>query len=236
MKTCTLENYTDICPLLDVHDKVEGSFYFLMMMSFSYHKADDFRFNLHAFIKSLREVTFMLQNAKDKIRNFDKWYEQKQNEMKENLLLKKLSDSRTIIVHKSMLKPKSKINVGLYRGRRLKLGIELPISNPFIDSQRLFNHYIPRFEKLGFIDEGHSALNEQLGIKRQWYCAQLGDEEILLTCYHAYQHICGIVCEAHSFFGYEFIPQGFPEGYIDGVTVILESDVNPSLPKKWGWI
>lgn len=90
-KICTLENYNDICPLRDSHDKLEESYYFLLMMANSYHVADDFRFNLQAFIQSLRGVTFMLQNYKSKIPNFNDWYKEKQEEMKNNPCLKNLA-------------------------------------------------------------------------------------------------------------------------------------------------
>ena len=233
---CTLENYSCVCPVLDAHDKIEEAYYFLLMMAFNYHKADEFRFNLHAFIKSLREVTFILQNSKDKIPDFDKWYPQKQEEMKNNDILKSICESRTIIVHRAMLKPRSKVSVGLYRGRKLKMAFEIPIDDPFIDSKALFDFYIPKFKEMGFIDKAHSAISEQLGLRRQWYCEQFGDKEIFSTCVSAYMELCQIIYEVHSFFDFEFIPQGIPNDFYERTFVLLESDFDPSLPEKWGWI
>ena len=37
-------------------------------------------------------------------------------------------------IHKRSLKPRSTVDVGLYRGRRFKLAVNLPIDDPFIDS------------------------------------------------------------------------------------------------------
>lgn len=234
-RICTLENYFEVCPLYDAHDKLEEAYYFLLMMSFSYHKPDDFRFNLHAFIQALRGVTFMLQNHKSKIPNFDEWYSKKQIEMKANPYLKSICDSRTIIVHKKSLKTRSSIDVGLYRGRRLKMAIIIKDVNPFTDSYAIFNSLVPKFAEIGFIDEGHSAIGEQLGIRRQWFCDELGDEEIFNTCYKAYIYICDLMREAHEFFDLELLPQGIPEDLFDKTYVLLESDLDPTLPEKWGW-
>lgn len=234
-KICTLENYSDVCPLYDSHDKLEESFHFLLMMAFSYHKPDEFRFNLDAFLQSLRSVTWMLQKDKTKIPNFHEWYADKQNEMIKNPCLKKVSDTRTTIVHKHSLRARSKVDVGLYRGRKQKLCISFNNIDPFLDSKTIFNKIVPQFAKIGFIDKEHSAIDEQLGIKREWYSDELGEDEILKTCYEAYLIICEIMREAHSILGYDLVPQAFPDGFVNNVYVLLESDFDPNLPKKWGW-
>lgn len=234
-KICTLENYTEVCELFDAHDKLEEAYHFLLLIAFSYHSADEFRHNLHAFVQALRSVTFMLQTYKDKIPDFDNWYSKKQSEMKKNKYLKSICDSRTIVVHRHSLKPRSTIDVGLYRGRKLKLAISVHCDNPFVDSKELFDNLMPQFEQLGFIDKEHSAISEQLGIRRQWFCDELGNEEIFSTCYKAYISICEIMIEAHSFFGLELVPQGIPGSFFEQTYVLLESDLDPSLPEKWGW-
>ncbi len=236
-RICTLENYHDVCPLHDAHDKLEESFYFLMMMTETYHIPDDFRFNLNAFLQALRSVTFMLQKEKSHISGFEEWYEKKQKEMEDNICLVNSSKTRRLIVHLKSLKAKSKMTVGLYRGHQIKLGFCYDNLHPFLDSHTIFNFVIPRIKELGFIDEEHSAIGEQLGIKREWFCEELGDSEILKTCYEAYCSICKIMSEAHSlFYDIEMIPQGFPDGFFDNIYIILESDLDPSLLKKWGWI
>lgn len=235
LRVCTLENYSCVCELIDAHDKLEEAYHFLLMMSFSYHKADEFRFNLHAFIQSLRGVTFMLQNYKDIIPDFEKWYSKKQEEMKNDSCLKSICSTRTIVVHQRSLKPKSKVEIGVYRGRRLKVGLIIHYDNPFLDSKIIFDNLIPKFSEIGFIDKEHSAIGEQLGIRRQWFCEELGDEEIFWTCYQAYIHICDIMREAHEFFELELVPQGIPDDYFEKTYVLLESDLDPSLPEKWGW-
>ena len=205
------------------------------MMALKYHKADEFRFNLHAFIQALREVTFMLQNDKSKIPDFEKWYEKMQEKMKANSCLLRIKNTRTLIVHQQSLKAKSKIEVGLYRGRNLKFGFTFNNINPFYDSKEIFDKIMPEIIAMGFIDKGHSALDEQLGIRREWHCDELGDGEILSICYDAYLCICEIMVEAHSKLGLELVPQGLPDDFLNGVYTLLESDLDPTLPKKWGW-
>lgn len=234
-KICTLETYNDICPIHDAHDKLEEAYYFLLEMANSYHRADDFRFNLTVFIQSLRGVTFMLQNYKSKFIGFDDWYKVKQEEMKNNPCLKKFCDARTVVVHKRSLQAKSKIEVGVFRGRNIKCIISFENLHPFLDSISIFNYIAPKLINLGLIDKNHSSIGEQLGIRRNWYCDEIGEKEVLSTCYDAYLSMCSIIAEAHSHFNLEFVPQGFPDGFIDNIFLILESDLDPLLPQKWGW-
>lgn len=66
-KECNNLNYIYECPILNTHDKLEEAHYFFHMMMNSYHIADVFRYNLNAFIQSLRHTTFILQTEKKKM-------------------------------------------------------------------------------------------------------------------------------------------------------------------------
>lgn len=126
--------------------------------------------------------------------------------------------------------------MGLYRYRKIKCVFSFDNLHPFVDSMTIFNNIVPKFIKLGFVDKEHRALGEEIGIRREWYCDDLGEKEVLLTCYEAYIEICNIMIEAHAFFDLELVPQGFPQDFLENIHIILESDLDPTLPKKWGWI
>ena len=234
-KICCPESYEANCPIFDVHDKIEESFYFLVSMGEYYHFPCVFRYNLNAFIQSLRSVTFLIQANKAKIPDFEKWYKIKQDEMKNNNLLSKISSARTFVVHKGMLKTKSKASIGLFRDRDIKLCFDFNI-NPFVDSKTELLRMIDIFIKneLDFVGN-HGAIGEQYGLKRQWVVEDISSEEIVSVCYEAYKIIVDIVFDLHQMFGFEFVPSGLTDHFIEKQQVLLETDIDPSLPKKWGW-
>ena len=229
---CCSNSYEKICPVFNVHDKLEESAFFLAQMSFYYHNSRFFRFALNAFVKSFREITFMIQTYKSLIPNFDNWYKTKQDEMKSDRLLKWLADSRTTVVHKDMLKTNSNVEAGVYRGRDLKLAISLPIDNPFIDSEVL----LEKVKVFGFVDEKHSTIWEQYGVRRQWNCDGLSKEdELVKVCLYGYKKMCSLVRELHELLGLKFYGTSFDMKKISANYVLLETDVDPSLVKKWEW-
>ena len=235
MKICCLQNYEFNFPIFETHDKFNEAWYFLCSMAECYHDAKRFRWYLNAFIQALRNVTFMLQSEKSKIENFESWYPSKQNEMKNNKLLLNFREGRNIIVKQRMLKTRSTACVGVFRGYQLKIGIDRLNLSPFADSTQLLelakSRLIPHM-----LDKKHSAIGEQIGIKRTWIVEEIGDEEILGLCYNAWREIGKFVSEAHKILQYEFKCPDFNIENLEEYTIILESDIDPSLPEKWGWI
>lgn len=233
IKQCNNQNYIYECPILNTHDKLEEAHYFFHMMMNFYHIADIFRFNLNAFIQSLRHTTFVLQTEKEKIPNFDLWYGKKQEEMKSNSLLKKFSEGRTIVVHRGMLKIKSEAHIGKFRGRQEKMTMGTEI-DPFADSEVLLDR-IKSMEGGFFIDTEHSEINEQLGIMRTWIIEDLGEEEVVKLCYSAFLEVCEIIKEAHKLLNYDYTIPTDCNKDLHRYRVLLETDINPELVKKWGW-
>lgn len=227
-------NYETKCPLFETHDKYMEAWYFLCSMVKNYHDAHLFRWNLNAFIQSLRNVTFMLQSEKSKIPRFESWYSEKQELMKKSQLLVNIREGRNIIVKQRMLKSKSKASMGVFRGYQIKLGMEGFELDPFTDSEQLLkyaqSHLIPLM-----LDKEHSAIGEQIGIKRTWIVEEIGDEEVVGLCYKAWKSIGDIVAKAHKLLHFGFLAPDFEIEKIEPNFIILESDVDPSLPEKWGW-
>lgn len=230
---CPMQDFYHICPIVNTHDKFEEAHYFFHIMMFNYHDVDVFRYNLNAFVQSLRSVTFILQSEKDKIPDFDAWYEHKRVKMKENILLKNFVEGRNIVVHSGMLRAKSNASLGLFRGRKEKLCLSSHMS-PFMDSKEFLQFAYEHF--VGFlIDEEHSSIGEQLGIRREWIVEELGDSEVADLCYQAWINIGDVVKDAHKKLGFNFV---IPQDCKDKLSVhqvLLETDLDPSLIEKWDW-
>lgn len=230
---CNPLNYHQVCTIPNTHDKFEEAHYFLHMMINNYHHEDGFRFNMNAFIQALRNITFALQSEKRNIPNFDTWYEEKQQWMKASPLLKNFVEGRNVVVKRGNLAIKSEAHIGLFRYRKSKLGMVMPV-NPFLSSEDLLRNAEKHF--IGFlIDEEHSAIGEQLGLLRKWVVEDFGEDEVLQLCFEAWRMIGQLVTEAHDLLDLEFyVPidcEELPEKY----QVLLETDLNPKLIDKWGW-
>ena len=64
---------------------------------------------------------------------------------------------------------------------------------------------------------------------------ELGEEEVVSLCDRAWSRIGNVVASAHKLAGAYFEPPPEETHDLETATVLLESDVDPSLLKKWGW-
>ncbi len=158
--------------------------------------------------------------------------------MKSNDLLVKIKESRNIVVHKRMLAQKSKAVIGVFKFRKHKLGIEIPVS-PFENSEYLLaknrDFFLGKGSEIPFLDENHSSIGEEIGLLREWIIDEISDCEILSVCIEAYYEMCNILGEAHKLLGFELVASGFSDDFVINSRVITESDINPELHKIWGW-
>jgi hypothetical protein len=98
----------------------------------NYFDPEGFRVNLNATIQSLRNLTFALQYEKKVFKNFDDWYNNWQDKMKNDELMSWLNNSRRKIVHMEDLKTKSIARVTIYHYSEIfKADIEIPIDIPY---------------------------------------------------------------------------------------------------------
>jgi hypothetical protein len=84
---------------MQADEKLEAAFHFLEEMRKSIENRKIFVFNLDAFLSTSRSVTFVLQKEfKDDLK-FEKWYSQKQEEMKKDELMQFFITMRDISIH-----------------------------------------------------------------------------------------------------------------------------------------
>ena len=171
-------------------DRFEEAHFWLHMMERHYHSADQFRWYLNVFLKALKEVPDMigmsLQNEKD----FPAWFREQRKVLSGDVLMRALSKSRDRIVHREMLVPSSRADVGITEFRGLKMGMRFPL-DPLEDSDVGMERYL-RYVKRS----GDSRMADFLGVlmpdedslpcvRREWRLAEF-DEELVDLCARAW--------------------------------------------------
>lgn len=163
------------CPIPDTHAKFKEAAYFLGKCAEHYHAPEEFQFNLNAFIQSLRNITFILQNEPGKPEIRILVPAGKQAEMKRSDLLRRFVQARNVVVKQSSLRAKSTAWSGVFRHRRFKIGMKHPV--PLFTPSRWVMKATEGADWL-FLDEEHSQPWEQFGIHRVWVVEELGESEV----------------------------------------------------------
>jgi hypothetical protein len=219
------------CPLEDTHDKYNEAHYFLDQMMGEWHQPEPLRWSLNAFLQALRNVTFYLQKLLTPQEGFLAWYEAQQSRMRADELLRKFVEGRNVVVKQRNLVIESVAHIGVFRHRKPKLGIQLPMPAHF-PSAYILSELAP---KLRFIDDHRSAIGEEYGVQRTWIVRELGEDNVLRLCDQAWSKIGHVLAEAHDFIGRKWEPPP-PHGHDPGLCDLLtETDVDPTLIQKWAW-
>jgi hypothetical protein len=219
------------CPLSEADDKYTEAHYFLERMMAEYHNPQKFRWNLNAFLQALRNVTFLLQSQLAHRDGFDSWYAARQEEMGRDALLRRFVEGRNIVVKQRNLLMKSTARIGVFMGGRLKLGLVMDVP-AHLPSSYIISEMAPR---LGFVPEDHAFIDEQYGVQRDWIAEELGEDNVLTLCDTAWVKISSVLRAAHRWIGLDMATpdlHGHDPAKCDTLT---ETDLDPSLPKKWGW-
>ena len=226
------------CPLPYSHDRFSEAHYFLHRLEQEYHNPALFRFHLNAFIASLRAVHELLQKELERMGQIA-WWKERRREFDEDPVLSRFARGRNISLHQRAIFKGSRVSVGLFRARRLKLVTMADVQSDET-SESLLTRMIPL--SVGhLIDEEHSALEEQIGVERLYFVRELSEEEdVLRACMRALARTSRALAEAHNRLGAEHEPATDEEVLVENrlgeVTVLLESDLDPTAPYRWGWI
>ncbi|MCY3912850.1 MAG: hypothetical protein OXG43_06330 [Chloroflexi bacterium] len=219
------------CPLAQTDDKFDEAHYFVSRMMDEYHDPMPFRYNLNAFLQALRNVTFVLQKEFAHRDGFSSWYQKKQEAMRNDSLLRNFLEGRNVVVKQGSLELNSNATVGVFRSRTIKLGIggDVPasLSSDYIIQQMAL--------KSGLIPPEHFAIDEQYGVRREWYAPELGQGNVLTLCDLAWVKIGRVLSEAHEIAGWHSMPPVEHGHKAEKCDVLLEMDIDPILPEKWGW-
>lgn len=225
------------CPLPFSHDRFEEAHYFLHRMEIEYHRPALFRFHLNAYVSALRAVHEMLRKELER-NGHAAWWKIRSIEFREDDVLARFARGRNVALHQRAILEGSRVQLGLFRGHKLKLtiGMETQTDEP---SEDLLTRMAPRL--VGFlIDEDHVALGEQLGVQRTYFVRELSeDEDVLRASRRALARTTRALSEAHKRMGAEH-EASLDEDLLDerqllAITTLLETDIDPTAATRWGW-
>ncbi|MDO9048182.1 MAG: hypothetical protein Q7U66_10660 [Methylobacter sp.] len=229
-----MEPFEENCPIPSAHEKYTEARYFLIQCLLNYHVPQPFLHNLNAFIQAFRNITFMLQSEDHQPSTFQTWYEVKREEMRKLPPLRRLVDARNIVVKQSSLTAKSTVKCGLFRGRRMKLSSECHIK-PFTKTETILA-LTSKFVGDFFLGGKHDIVGEQAGVERVWIVEELGEGEVMAGCIEAMNYMINFVEEAHHLSGRTSGLDLFGIEDMREFSVFLETDADPTLFAKWGWL
>lgn len=225
------------CPLPMSHDRAIEASHFLSRMEHDYHDPQLFRFNLNAYLSSLRAVTEMLLKETERLGKGPEWKVARQV-FSDDTVLAKFTAARNAALHQKAIYDGSQVDAGMFRGRKLKLAFQL-----HVDHDQKSGEWLKRLQTHAvglFIDEKHSVVGEQLGVSRTYIIPKLSaEEDALRASRRAFARMTKVVDAAHKIFGMSGgaleDDQMLNSHDISHIMVLLESDVDPTLPDKWGW-
>lgn len=234
---CGDDNYEKNCPIMDIHDRLNECYFHIFEMSEFYHIPAFFRYSLNAFLSSIQSVKYLIKSKAKENTDIDRIYHKSFDTFDEKYsFIKKMFDSRNDVVHEHNLRMSSSAVVGLFRNKSHKLGFVIPVTDVFENSASILKRTVPSLVgKGGFLDEQHSAIGEEIGVEREWVVDSISNKEILSECLSAFDYMSLIVGEIHRLFRKDLVVSTIKEKALLKCKIITESDLDPSLPKQWGW-
>lgn len=109
-------------------DRFEEAHFHLHCMERFYHFADEFRWSLGGFLRSLKEVPQLIGMELQGESGFSAWYKKERQVLRDDPLINFLAGHRNFVVHRGMLLPKSSGVVGITKGRGIKFGLAQAIN------------------------------------------------------------------------------------------------------------
>lgn len=204
------------------HEKIEAaidrwdeSHWYLHQIEAHYHDADALRYSLNAFIRALREIPDMVKMALQNHKGFPAWHKARRKSLElEDHLFSQIIRHRNHIVHKSMLKPKSKAYVASIRGYTIKMQFGFYI-DPFEDSDAAMQRFIEMSKEDPILFQALSPDETQvLALIREWHIDGF-DEEIIESFRNTWLRVTAYLSEILEYLGGEQFPNYFPECFKD---------------------
>lgn len=196
-------------------DRWEESHWYLHQIEVNYHNADALRYSMNAFIRSLREIPDMISMALQDYGGFPAWHKPIRKALeREDHLFSQIIRHRNHIVHKSMLKPKSKAFVASIRGHTIKMQFGFYV-DPFEDSDLAIDRFLKISKQNSILMQALAPDDVQiLALIREWHTEGF-DEEIIESFRNAWIRVTSYLSEILIFLGGERFPQGLPDCFKD---------------------
>lgn len=160
----------------------------------AYGDPDEFVLNLNSLLTTLRQVSFMIQKDKEKIPDFDPWYESWQERMREDRLMTWLKDARNLVEKQGDLDLASTARVTIVAswldGPYFETEVSPLLGPEEIAGQLPVDDFPQNVRKEGLIE-----------IERRWVSKDLPDNELTDVCAYGYGVLAVMVAEAHERLG-----------------------------------
>lgn len=188
--------HADDCPLSGVHQRLQDSHRLWHLARDFYQDPDEFRIGLQNCISSLRSVSFILQNHKSTIPDFEIWYSKWQSHMRSDPIMVWAREARNKIEKRGDLATESKIQISVIASY---ISSEIPTIMVQADVESSLKEIFSKIPRV--------ILNEQilqngaLKIERKWIDSELPDYEILDALAHVYGQLSLIIDDAHKQIG-----------------------------------
>ncbi len=225
------------CELQRAHERLGEVHYFFHQMQQLYHDPTMFRYNLNAFMSALKSTFDFIRLDLERAGHTQWWKAQKAN-IKTDPILAGFQRGRNVSIHQKEVFEGSQIEAGLFRGRDLRLALSHQDGSARTSAEIL--DIVRKASGDLFIDERHADQGEQLGLLRRYVAPEISaTDHVALASSKAFARITELLALAHEPLGreYDAVPETDltdPKA-IARTIVLLESDVDPSLPERWGW-
>lgn len=203
-----------------------------------YHDPMKFRYNLNAILGAMKSVPELLQKEIEANGDIQAWNVAREP-FRDDPWLAGIARARNVTFHQKAIFDGSRVHIGLYRGRRHKLSLGVDVARD-ISSDELLRRWASSEAGNLFLDPEHSAVGEQYGVWRRYYVEEINKNEDVLT--HLRRGLIrnhDLLNAAHALYSIDigYLPDDpiLSADSIAKVTVLLESDVDPTLPSTWGW-
>lgn len=219
-------------------DRFSEALHAIVRLDKEYHDPRAFRYNLNAFLSSTRSVSHILQFELEK-RGDVQWWKERKLPFSDDPVLRRIASGRNTTLHQKAIFDGSRVLIGLYRGRRHKLSVGGNVPHD-VPSATLLKWWQDSEGAKLFLDADRSDMGEQYGVWRRYFIKELSaTEDALVVCWRAIARTNALIAAAHELVGTKVwvMPEQdlIRSDVLAKVSVLLESDVDPSLITKWGW-
>ncbi|WP_147360325.1 hypothetical protein [Clavibacter lycopersici] len=240
VSSCLFQKPHSDCPLPTAEDRFAESEYLMSRLELEYHDPRVYRYNLNAVLSSMAALSEILQKEMEKKGDGDQWKELIKAPFTDDPWLSSITRARNVAIHQRAILSGSKVDIGLFRWRRHKMSMHADLPHD-VPSSELLRRWTSSEAGQLFLDEEHSALGEEYGVWRRYHVAQISETEDTLThLRRGYIRNHDKLRTAHACYGinapaFDDTLLLSPES-LSNVTVLLESDVDQTLWRKWGWV
>ncbi|MFZ3020297.1 MAG: hypothetical protein WA051_02140 [Minisyncoccia bacterium] len=173
----------NVSPLDSSYNRLDEAHRAWHLALMGYHNISDFRAGINSAIQALRNITFMLQNQKNNLQNFDSWYMGWQTKMRNNPILKELLQARnTIVKQEDLLLHSTAIakTKGWINFQETKFTFN-PINNSYEVAKGFYDNYAKCFPVENIVK--NRLIFE---FERKWVYEKLPEYELLEAIAQAY--------------------------------------------------